>query len=443
MKNRVVISGMSIVSPYGVGIDAFWKSISQGKSAAKLITGFDVGNYPVRFGAEITPEQFNPREYIENKKSIKIMSKATQFAVVTAQLAMQDARLEKSSLDPKKLGVTIGVGGVGPVDTQLFSEIRYASTLSKTQDSKFYQDNVGQIFRIIMDQIHPLTPLKILPNMTATHIAIIHQARGPNYSISTACTSSTQAIGEAFRQIQRGENDVVISGGTDSMINPIGVLGFNLLGVLSRNNENYHKASRPFDRKRDGFMLGEGAAILILEELQHCMKRKGKIYCEVIGYATTSDAYRITDEPPDGYGSAQAMRVALEDADLHSEQIDYINSHGTSTPMNDKTETLAIKKVFGDYAYKIPVSSTKSMIGHWAAACGAAELATCILSMKHQLITPTINYEEPDPECDLDYVPNQARPEKIKISLSNSFGFGGQNACLIIKSFEKGYDKNE
>jgi len=439
MKNRVVISGMGIVSPYGVGIDTYWKHVSAGESASKLITGFDVRDYPVRFAAEITSDQFNPREFIENKKSIKIMGKATQFAIGATELAMQDAGIKKEDLDPTRFGVTLGAGGVGPVDSDLFSEIRFSSTASKTRNSEFYRDNVGQIFRIVMDQIHPLTPLKILPNMAAAHIAIIHQARGSSYTIATACTSSSQAIGEAFRQIQRGENDVVLTGGTDSMVNPMGVLGFNMLGVLSRNNENYLKASRPFDRKRDGFMLGEGAAILILEELQHCLRRKGKIYCELAGYAATSDAYRVTDEPPDGYGVAQVMRLALKDANILKEQIDYINAHGTSTPMNDKTETWAIKRIFKDYAYKVPISSTKSMIGHWVAACGAVELVTCILAMEQQLLPPTINYEEPDPECDLDYVPNQARSKNIKISLSNSFGFGGQNACLIIKSFEGKY----
>lgn len=436
MKNRVVVSGIGIVSPYGVGVDRYWKCVSTGESAAKLIKGFDVSNYPVRFAAEITPYEFNPRKYIENKKSIKIMSKATQFAIAATQLAMQDAHIEKESLNSKRFGVTIGVGGVGAVDTELFSEIRYSSSLSETYNYALYKNNIGQIFRVVMDQINPILPLQILPNMSAAHIAIINQAQGSNYSISTACTSATQAIGEALRQIQRGENDVVITGGTDSMVNPMGILGFNLLRVLSRNNENYRKASRPFDRKRDGFMLGEGAAILILEELQHCLRRNGQIYCEIRGYAASSDAYRVTDEPPDGYGCAQAMSLALKDADVSPEQIDYINAHGTSTIMNDKTETLAIKKVLGDYAYEVPISSTKSMIGHWAASCGAAELIVCILAMKHRLIPPTINYEEPDPECDLDYVPNQARQKNIRISLSNSFGFGGQNACLIIKNFK-------
>jgi len=436
MNNRVVVSGMGIVSPYGVGIEKFWKGVSQGESAAKLVTKFDVRDYPVRFAAEITSDQFNPREFIENKKSIKILSRATQFGLGAAEMAMQSAGLDKDKQDPSRVGVTIGTGGVGPVDVDLFSEIKFSRPVDESQKSEFPKDNIGQIFRIVMGQVHPLTPLKILPNMAAAHIAIIHQARGSNYTIATACTSSAQAIGEAFRQIQRGENDVVITGGTDSMVNPMGLLGFDMLGVLSRNNENYRQASRPFDRKRDGFMLGEGAAILILEDLQHCLRRGGPIYCEIVGYAAGSDAYRITDEPPDGYGIAQVMTLALKDAAILPQQVDYINAHGTSTPMNDKTETWAIKRVFGEDAYKVPISSTKSMIGHWAAACGAAELVTCILALNHQLLPPTINYEEPDPECDLDYVPNQARAKNISICLSNSFGFGGQNACLILKKFE-------
>lgn len=443
MKKQVVISGIGIVSPFGVGVDRYWKCIINGESAAKLITGFDVTKYPVRFAAEIMPNQFNPRDYIENKKSIKLMSKATRFAIIASELAMQDAGIKKENIESTRFGVTLGAGGVGPVDEDLFAEIKFSSTSLKNRDNPLYKDNVGQIFKIVMDGMNPLTPLKILPNMAAAHIAIIHQARGSNYTIATACTSSTQAIGEAFRQIQRGENDIVITGGTDSMVNPMGLLGFNMLGVLSRNNENYRKASRPFDRNRDGFMIGEGSAILILEELEHCIRRQGKIYGEVVGYATSSDAYRVTDEPPDGYGIAQVMRMALNDAELPPEQIDYINAHGTSTVMNDKTETWAIKQVFGDYAYKIPISSTKSMIGHWAAACGAIELITCILAMREGLIPPTINYEEPDQECDLDYVPNHARQKNIMISLSNSFGFGGQNACLIIKKLKDGVKDNE
>lgn len=436
MKRRAVISGMGIVSAYGSGIDVFWENISSGESAAKPISGFDAKDYPVRFAAEITADRFNPREFIENKKSIKIMSKAVRFVLGAAEMAVRDAGLSKDSCDPQRFGVTLGAGGVGPVDAELWSEIQYGEAAQRVQESDNYKENVGQIFKIVMGQINPLTPLKILPNMAAAHTAIIHRARGSNYTIATACTSSTQAIGEGLRQIQRGENDLVITGGTDSMINPMGILGFNMLGVLSRNNENYREASRPFDRKRDGFMLGEGAAILILEELEHCLKRNGKIYGEVVGYAATSDAFRITDEPPDGYGIAEVMRQALEDAGIQSEKIDYINAHGTSTQMNDRTETRAIKEVFGDGAYEVPISSTKSMIGHWAAACGGAELITCVMAMKNGLVPPTINYEEPDPDCDLNYVPNQAVQQEIKVCLSNSFGFGGQNACLIIRRFE-------
>jgi 3-oxoacyl-[acyl-carrier-protein] synthase II len=437
MKRRAVISGMGIVSAYGPGIDVFWENISSGQSAAKLISGFDAKDYPVRFAAEITAERYNPREFIENKKSIKIMSKAVRFVLGAAEMAVRDAGVSRDSCDPQRFGVTLGAGGVGPVDAELWSEIRYGDAAQRVQESENDRENVGQIFKIVMGQINPLTPLKILPNMAAAHTAIIHGAQGSNYTIATACTSSAQAIGESLRQIQRGENDVVITGGTDSMINPMGVLGFNMLGVLSRNNDNYRKASRPFDRKRDGFMLGEGAAVLILEELEHCLKRNGKIYAEVVGYATTSDAFRITDEPPDGYGIAEVMRRAMRDAGTPPEKIDYINAHGTSTQMNDRTETRAIKQVFGDGAYEVPISSTKSMIGHWAAACGAAELIACTMAMKHGVLPPTINYEEPDLECDLDYVPNQAVPGEIKICLSNSFGFGGQNACLVISRFEE------
>jgi 3-oxoacyl-[acyl-carrier-protein] synthase II len=426
---------MGIVSPYGPGLDVFWDNISAGKSAAKLISGFDARDYPVRFAAEIQDDQFNSREFIANKKSIKLMGKATRFALGAADMAVRDAGLNEDSCDPQRFGVTIGAGGVGPVDADLFREIRYTETAQISHESDYYRGNVGQIFKIVMDQINPLTPLKILPNMAAAHIAIIHRARGSNYTIATACTSSSQAIGEALRQIQRGENDVVITGGTDSMVNPMGVLGFNMLGVLSRNNKNYRVSSRPFDRKRDGFMLGEGAAILILEELEHCLKRNGKIYGEVVGYAATADAFRITDEPPDGYGIAEVMRRALGDADIRAEEIDYINAHGTSTRMNDKTETWAIKQVFGDHAYQVPISSTKSMIGHWAAACGAVELITCALAMRHGSIPPTINYEVPDPDCDLNYVPNTSVPGELGVCLSNSFGFGGQNACLIVRRF--------
>ena len=438
MKRQVVVSGMGIVSPYGVGIQTFWENISAGKTAAKLITGFDVTDYPVRFAAEITPDLFNPREYIENRKTIKLMSKATQLGVAAAQLAVQDAALERRGLDAERLGVTMGVGGVGPVDTQVYSEIFMAAFSSEVQANIAQRENIGQMARLAMKHINPILPLQILPNMTSAHIAILHQAQGSNYSIATACTSSSQAIGEAMRQIQRGENNVVIAGGTDSMINPLGIMGFDMIGVLSRNNDDFLRASRPFDLSRDGFMLGEGAAILILEELQHCLKRKGRIYCELVGYGASSDAYRITDEPPTGSGSARAMILALRDGDIPPASINYINAHGTSTVMNDRTETRAIKSVFGDYAYAVPVSSTKSMIGHWAAACGAVELVACILALQHQLIPPTINYEKPDPECDLDYVPNHARPQKMALLLSNSFGFGGQNACLIIKRFVTG-----
>ena len=269
--------------------------------------------------------------------------------------------------------------------------------------------------------------------MTAAHIAINHQARGPSLTVATACTSSAQAIGEAFRQVQSGGADIMICGGTDSMINPPGLLAFSALGVLSRNNEEYASAARPFDRRRDGFLLGEGAAVMILEEYESCRRRGGRPYAEVLGYASTCDAYRLTDEPPGAWGSVEAMKGALHHAETRPEQVDYINAHGTGTRMNDKAETLAIRKVFGPTVP--PVSSTKSMIGHLVAGAGAVEFAACLLALKHQCVPPTINYAEPDPECDLDYVPNCSREKRLDVVLSNSFGFGGQNACLVARRF--------
>ncbi|MEE9598099.1 MAG: beta-ketoacyl-[acyl-carrier-protein] synthase family protein, partial [Acidiferrobacterales bacterium] len=266
------------------------------------------------------------------------------------------------------------------------------------------------------------------------HIAIMTNARGHCQTVTTACTSSAQAIGEAYRQIKHGITDVVVAGGSDAMINPYGLVAFSTLGVMSTNNDEWRTAARPFDLRRDGFMLGEGAAVVILEEEQHCRRRGAQPYAEVIGYASTSDAYRLTDEPPDAWGSIQAMTAAIEDAAIDPSLITYINAHGTGTKMNDRTETHAIRTVLGENAYGVPVSSTKSMIGHLVAAGGGIEFVTCVLALKYQTVPPTINYEEPDDACDLDYVPNEAREMPQNVILSNSFGFGGQNACLLIRN---------
>jgi 3-oxoacyl-[acyl-carrier-protein] synthase II len=279
--------------------------------------------------------------------------------------------------------------------------------------------------------MHPLSPLKSLSNIPTAHLAINYNARGNCQTITTACTSSAQAIGEAYRQIKFGIADVMLAGGSDAMINPYGLVAFSMLGVISRNNAEYRTAARPFDRRRDGFMLGEGAALFVLEEREYCKRRGADPYGEIAGYASTCDAFRLTDEPPQAWGSIAAIQMAMAEARLGS--VDYINAHGTGTKMNDKTETFAIKKVFAERAHAIPISSTKSMIGHLVAGAGAVELAACVLALENQVVPPTINYEEADPECDLDYIPNQARAARVEAILSNSFGFGGQNACLVVK----------
>jgi 3-oxoacyl-[acyl-carrier-protein] synthase II len=295
--------------------------------------------------------------------------------------------------------------------------------------------NPATIRRNTLDRIHPLTPLKALPNILTAHLAINHNARGNCQTITTACTSSAQAVGEAFRQIRAGIADVMLSGGSDSMVNPNGIVAFTSLGVLSTNNADYRTASRPFDRRRDGFMIGEGSAIFVLEELEHCLARGGLPVAELAGYASTCDAFRITDEPPEAWGSIEAMRRALRDAGLPPSAVHYINTHGTGTQMNDRTETFAIRSVFGPRGEAPPISSTKSMIGHLVAAAGAVECLACTLALRHQRIPPTINYVEPDPTCDLDCVPNTARDAALDVVMSNSFGFGGQNASLVLRAF--------
>jgi len=288
----------------------------------------------------------------------------------------------------------------------------------------------------MLAELHPLMPLKALPNIPTAHVAINHNARGNCQTISTACTSSTQAIGEAYRHIKFGIADAMICGGSDSMVNPNGLVAFSALGVLSKNNDEFATASRPFDKSRDGFMLGEGGAVFIIEELESCLQRGGKPLAEITGYASTCDAYRLTDEPPTAWSAIKAVENSLKDAEISPGEIDYINAHGTATRINDKTETYAIKEVFKNNAYKIPVSSTKSMTGHLVAAAGAIEFAACLEALQFQEIPPTINFKNPDPECDLDYVPNVSRGAVLKTVMSNSFGFGGQNACLVVRKLE-------
>jgi 3-oxoacyl-[acyl-carrier-protein] synthase II len=429
---RVVITGLGCVTPFGVGVREFREGLFQGRGAASLITSFDTSRLPTKFAASVPLHEAALDSLVQNQKSLKTMSRAAKFAVIAADEAVKDSGLDGNKMDPYRLGVSIGTGGVGFWDVehsnqmfQLIAESLDGKNGLKLDSSKVWQNT--------LEKTNPLTPLKALPNMLAAHIAININARGNCQTIATACTSSTQAIGEAYRHIKAGVADVMISGGADSMIHPYGIVGFSALGVMSKNNGEFRTAARPFDRRRDGFMLGEGAAILVLEELERCKQRGAAAYGEVIGYASTCDAFRLTDEPPEAWGCIAAMKMALADARLNAGSVDYVNAHGTGTVMNDKTETSAIKSVFQGKARSLPVSSTKSMIGHLVAAAGAVEFATCVLAMIDQTLPPTINYESPDDACDLDYVPNHARNARLNIVLSNSFGFGGQNACLILK----------
>jgi 3-oxoacyl-[acyl-carrier-protein] synthase II len=434
-NRRVVITGMGVVSPFGLGINKFKENLFAGKSAAHMITDFDVSELPTRFAASISLQEKELDSMIENQKSLKTMSRAMKFAIISAHEAVKASKLQPGKVDPYRLGISMGAGGLGLWDldySKQLSRIIYDSMEDTNGEFSF-----GKIWKNVLERVHPLTPLKALPNMAAANIAINYNARGHCQTITTACTSGTQAIGEAYRLIKHDIADVMIAGASDSMINPNGLVAFSTLGVMSKNNNEYSNAIRPFDKRRDGFMIGEGGAMFVLEEQDHCLQRGAEPLAEVIGYSSINDAFRLTDEPPQAWGSIKAMRLAMEDALINPEQIDYINAHGTGTVMNDKTETVAIKSVFGKFAYEIPISSTKSMIGHLVAAAGAVELTASVLALCHQRIPPTINYQEYDPECDLDYVPNISREKKLEVVLSNSFGFGGQNACLVIRKVNK------
>lgn len=431
-ERRVAVTGMGVVSPFGAGKDIYWYNIREGNSAASLIRSFDVTDLPTKFYARVPMDDTELEDMIEDKKSAKTMSRAAKMAMIASEDAVKESGIDTASLDPYRFGTSMGAAGIGLWDIEYSNRFLELIMNTVTKDTGKEQA-FSNVWQNIMENLHPLTPLKALPNITTAHIAIKNNARGNCQTISTACTSSAQAIGEAYRQIKGGYADVMITGGSDSMANPNGIVAFSMLGVLSKNNTGYLTAAKPFDKRRDGFMIGEGSAVFILEEYESAKKRGADIYCEIIGYASTNDAFRLTDEPPDARGSIMAMEIALNNAGIDRRTVDYINSHGTGTQMNDRSETFAIKSVFGKDAYSIPISSTKSMIGHLIAGAGCIELAACILAMKNQIIPPTINYEVPDGVCDLDYVPNFSRDAKLNIIQSNSFGFGGQNACLIIK----------
>ena len=425
MQRRVVITGMGWVTPLGADIDQVWKALLEGRSGVGYISLFDASQFPTKIAAEV--HHWSVAEVGEDPEDWKHQGRHTHFAVGAAKKAVADSGILDSPLDSSRFGVYLG-SGEGQQDFHRFTQMMVAALEGG-------EWNLAQFMRKGLEVLHPISELEQEPNMPAGHLASLFGAEGPNLNCLTACAASSQAIGEAAEIIRRDEADVMLAGGTHSMIHPFGLTGFNLLTALSTYNEEPTKASRPFDRRRDGFVLGEGASMIVLEELEHAKRRGAKIYGELTGYGCTADAFRITDVHPEGRGAIRCMRLALEDAHLTGDQIDYINAHGTSTAINDRVETLAIKEVFGPQAYQIPVSSTKSMLGHLIAASGATELIICLLAIRDHILPPTINYEEPDPDCDLDYVPNVARPTPCRRAMSNSFGFGGQNVTLIVERF--------
>ena len=425
MRRRVVVTGLGCVTPLGSEIETTWRRLLNGESGIGYISLFDASNFPTKISAEV--RNWDVSDVGENPEDWKYQGRHTHFAVGAAKKAVADAGIENATIDPTRFGVYTG-SGEGQQDFDRFTQMMVAALDGESLD-------LARFTRTGLEILHPVAELEQEPNMPAGHLASLFGAQGPNVNCLTACAASSQAIGEAVEIIRRGEADVMLSGGTHTMIHPFGVTGFNLLTALSTSNDQPQKASRPFDRNRDGFVLGEGAGMVLLESLEHAKARGARIYGEICGYGSTADAFRITDTHPQGRGAISCLRMALDDAQLNVEQIDYINAHGTSTSVNDRVETLAIKKVFGQQAYKVPVSSTKSMMGHLIAAAGATELIFCLLAIRDNVVPPTINYETPDPDCDLDYVPNVAREVQCNYALSNSFGFGGQNITLIARRF--------
>ena len=427
MRRRVVVTGMGCITPVGHTVDEIWDSMMAAKSGIDWITHFDASKFPTKFASQV--KNYDLAKYVDNPERFEHAGRNIHFAIGAARQAVDGSGiLNCSTLDPTRFGVYLGAGE-GAQDFNIFMNI---IARSRTEDGDC---DVAEFARLGLEHLHPQVELEQEPNMTAAHLASLFNAQGPNLNCLTACAASSQAIGEATELIRRGDCDVMLSGGAHSMIHPFGVTGFNLLTALSTHNENPQEASRPFDANRDGFVLGEGAGILVLEELEHAKNRGAQIIGEVAGYGSTADAYRVTDIHPEGRGATACIGLALKDAGLNTDSIQYVNAHGTSTKVNDQVETLACKQALGQDAYSSPVSSIKSMMGHLIAAAGAVEAITCLLAINRNALPPTINYHTPDPVCDLDYIPNEAREAKVTTCLSNSFGFGGQNVSLILKEF--------
>lgn len=426
MRRRVVVTGVGCITPVGNSVEDMWKSLREGRIGIGRITHFDASDFPTTFAAEV--KDFRLEDYVDDPQPFEFAGCNIRFAIGAAHQAMQDAGLLGGGVDPAAFGVYLGAGE-GQQDFQLFMQLIAQSNRNGEFDFEAFT-------RAGLEMLNPKAEMEQEPNMPAGHLASLFNAQGPNLNCLTACAASSQAIGEATEIIRLGDADVMLSGGAHSMIHPFGVTGFNLLTALSTRNDSPETASRPFDLNRDGFVLGEGAGMLVLEELEHARQRGARIYGEIAGYGSTADAYRITDIHPEGLGAVRCIQGALKDAGLNTDQIDYINAHGTSTLVNDKVETMAIKRALGADARTTPVSSTKSMMGHLIAAAGSVEAIACLLAIRDGVIPGTMNYETPDPDCDLDYVPNTARECTVTRTLSNSFGFGGQNVTLIFSKFE-------
>ncbi|HME89254.1 MAG TPA: beta-ketoacyl-ACP synthase II [Chthoniobacterales bacterium] len=411
---RVVITGLGVVTPVGNDLDSFWASLKEGKSGIGRITAFDIMQYDCQIAGEV--RNFDPKLFFKNQKDLRRTDRFVQLAMGAAKMSIQDSGLDLEKINRERFGTIIssGIGGLKTLEEQ---------------------------FTVLMNKgpqrTSPFTIPMLISNMASGVISMEFGLRGPNMCIVTACATSNNSIGESWRQIKFGDADIFLAGGSEASIVEIGLAGFSSMKALSRRNDEPERASRPFDRDRDGFVMSEGAGVVVVEELEHAKKRGAKIYCELTGYGLSADAYHMTAPPNDGEGAARAMKIALEHAKIAPNDVDYINAHATSTGLGDIAETKAIKMVFGeDQAKRVAISATKSMTGHMLGGAGAVEMAACALSIRDSIIPPTINLENPDPECDLDYTPNKAREKKVKVVLNNSFGFGGHNATLVATAFE-------
>ena len=411
MSARVVVTGLGALTPLGNTAEEFWAALLQGRSGIGPITKFDATGYPTRIAGEV--RNFDPLKFVDRKEARRL-DPYLHYAIAGSCMAVDDAGLELAKLDSERFGVLIG-SGIGGITTLLEGE--------RTRLDKGF------------DRVSPFVIPMLIINMASGLVSMRFGAKGPNSAVVTACATGNHALGEAYRLIQRGEADVMIAGGAEAMIVPLTIAGFCAMKAMSTRNDEPARASRPFDAARDGFVCSEGAGILVLETLEHASRRDARIYAEIVGYGMSGDAHHMTAPDPEGDGAARAMRGALRDAALAPTEVGYINAHGTSTPYNDKFETLAIKRVFGEHAARLAVSSTKSMTGHLLGAAGGIEAIASILALRHGILPPTINYETPDPDCDLDYVPNQARKQDVDVALSNAFGFGGTNATIAFRKY--------